>query len=1296
MDEGPSAPVQAPVVEDHNETNGLPIQPDNEQVPGRQEPKQEKERLPNGTSENDQNLGRKYLSEAIDRSDSEAETVVLDDKQDAKKDKAVNKIKLEDAILTSETIPGPAQERRNGELNGPAQNTDPRPSLKRKRGKEAPRKEDETTRHDSSSLSSTPSSPAPRVNSSKTSDSRSDRSASSPPVDDRTNGKLRKQRFHGNRQPQDNHDTSADANQVRARRETRSATFHEERSPKSESPPRTTNRAKSTQSNLPSNHGLNKRRKPAPLHVERRRRISDADSDGSSSVQSHHRLQKLQSTDSYAMSPVKISHKKNIDRSGRTLLARACTQGPAEAEKWIKERPQDIDIPDNAGNTPLQMASLQGLDEVVKLLIDAGCDLNCKNVDHDTPLIDAVENCHLEVVKLLLRAGVDPRHRNAQGQEPLELVDLELDDGEEMRNLLLKARKDSDLTRRQSEDQRHHARDGDTPSAPASGASPTESNRSPPPVDIGGRRRTARSQPTKDSLLWVNPTPQRLREEAGKGNLEIVDHILKMQPKVQPDAVLAAVKGGHDEVLGLMFAIAPPDPDPEPLQFLEHQPAYATPMLAAIGRGNTKVIRLILNQPGFDPTRRLFKGQTYPEIAEERKGEEWEEEVRMLQQAIDEHQKTGGRRSNTNSPRKVRTKRAVPKDESPEPSSSPHESRKIRRPFPKVNDDSDAEVKQRPSYHGTAVRQRSGSNPDHNSRDADRLSSRPLKARTRDDSNNSTNGTARNDSIKPKRKLMSGNDLRTDQEARRRLKDVDEVPKPPDQASQPRSRQSFSSHDGPQARLDDTTFAHPNVRKANSEEPVQDKEDSRKKRLRVSLSPQASRSELQEATKKVKRQRVNSQGKAVDQGQVEPAPSEPMIVDIVTSPTALQPQSGQGSAPVAFMGAPPIQSAAASFIDNVQAASGNNQLGRAIDLMFDDAGKPEASYEEANFGHYDSNGQQPDMPATSGTHPHDPANAKVAENEAEPVSLQEENELKEQETLGEQERIRSEEAAEARRESQRQAEEAERLAQQEREAEETRMAKLRREEELQRRRIDEENKRREEQERRKREREERERLRRLRQAQEAEKARIEALPNGLRRAAELGPDRARDSKEITKWLPLRTVTGQDLRLGSNGQNMEERWMANVQAAPLLAIQDLELSQCKSSSGWTRSSPDPCPDTAWTRLPASPAQVSSLWRQLRTPMSIATTSPFLGIKEAVELDNQTQPKFFNLKVFWIRLSDFLDIVPRHPHLDGINLPTRAIVLHDMASARSPTPGHAQDQKGHHGEPLVNGILPNGIP
>ena len=142
----------------------------------------------------------------------------------------------------------------------------------------------------------------------------------------------------------------------------------------------------------------------------------------------------------------------------------------------------------------------------------------------------------------------------------------------------------------------------------ASGASPT---RSPPPPAPGVRRRTARSQPTDDALLWVNPTPERLRDAAGKGDLTIVDHILKMRPKVDTEAVLAAARGGHDGVLNLMMAIGNLDPDPEPLRTGEYKPAYSTPMLAAIGRGNIGVIQLLLSQPGFDPSRRRFKDLTY-------------------------------------------------------------------------------------------------------------------------------------------------------------------------------------------------------------------------------------------------------------------------------------------------------------------------------------------------------------------------------------------------------------------------------------------------------------------------------------------------------------------------------------------------------------------------------------------------------------------------------------------------------------------------------------------------------------
>ena len=65
------------------------------------------------------------------------------------------------------------------------------------------------------------------------------------------------------------------------------------------------------------------------------------------------------------------------------------------------------------------------------------------------------------------------------------------------------------------------------------------------------------------------------------------------------------------------------------------------------------------------------------------------------------------------------------------------------------------------------------------------------------------------------------------------------------------------------------------------------------------------------------------------------------------------------------------------------------------------------------------------------------------------------------------------------------------------------------------------------------------------------------------------------------------------------------------------------------------------------------------------MSLAIPAAFLGVKEAVQLDVETHPKFLNLKVFWIRLTDFMDIVPRYAHLSGIPLPTRAMVLNDVA-------------------------------
>ena len=138
-----------------------------------------------------------------------------------------------------------------------------------------------------------------------------------------------------------------------------------------------------------------------------------------------------------------------------------------------------------------------------------------------------------------------------------------------------------------------------------------------------------------------------------------------------------------------------------------------------------------------------------------------------------------------------------------------------------------------------------------------------------------------------------------------------------------------------------------------------------------------------------------------------------------------------------------------------------------------------------------------------------------------------------------------------------------------------------------------------------------------------------------------------------------------------------------------------------------------PDTAWTRVPATINHHGSLWRQLRNPMSQALPPSFLSPTEVYQLDEETRPKFFALKhVFWIKLSEFMEIVPRHPHLAGIKLGTRAMVLHEFPFGRGGTwdrPGRSGGDGGGGSEggeeavkqeeagaasPVMNGNLTNG--
>ena len=1127
-----------------------------------------------------------------DKSDSEAETVVLsgpDDPQTKQTTKAIKHEHIEHRSAPNGHYGG-EPDLKSRENSQPAVE---RPSLKRKRAVQGSALSVGTEGGNSSNLSSTISSPAFEARSSKKSDSGSDRSRSSPPGDD---GDLLDQGRVRKRKPGDDVDGIARKQRGKSDPSSEHIATKPGRGPRkiihgasingSESPPpHTHKRAMSLQSNRSEPHVGTKRRKvPPSLNVDRRRKPSEdtrEDSDDSSSIHEHSYLQKFASTESHAISPAKLSHKKNRDKNGRTLLARACALDDVEAEMRLKERPQDLDIPDNAGNTPLQIASLEGKAKIVQLLLDAGCDLTCKNIDMETPLIDAVENGHIELVKMLLKAGLDPRQSNAKGEEPLDLLNPENDHFDEIRAALIAA-KGKDKIRRPSEDHNGpnaSGRDNDTSSMGASAASPTESlplqsARSPPPT-LGARRRTARSQPTRDGLLWVNATPENLREAAGKGDLAIVDHILKMRPRADSESVLAAARGGHQIVIELLIAIGRPDPDPDPLQSGDHRPAYSTPMLAAIGRGNVKVIELLLSQPGFDPTRRLYRGMTYYEIAKERQSTDWAEEYKVLKEAYDNHMSHGAKKVNHGSPRKVRGKRPESQKTSSEiPSSPPPSLEKTTNAESAALDDSkkvkrESERKAPHKHRRAQEAEPSDAHTIVSDRESETLGppkSKPKSVRSVSDVG--SEGLKTSGTFKPRRKLLSRNDLESDQDTRRR-------------ANLSKS-ETISTKDKVRRTSGESSEHRTKIKKeAPNESPTVNGETS-KKRMYINVSPQTSITESSkhpDAIKKKKRRRVDSDGNMIPSDHPQPRLNQAraMVANMVPESKPSLPSSSSsssknipGAAPVAFMGASVPSPVFLSPISPVTVPPTPSAT-TLVPAPGSDKTRPTITQRQGSKESKPPGVMNPKSPSN------DQANAKEPLRDSQPKGLSEDTEMhdvaemgkvKTTPTLGE----AAEEASQATHEkdtsnseSQRRAEEAERQLQTERAEEEARIAsKQKEEEELERRRREQERIQKEEEERKQAELDELERQDKIRmqeEAEEKERQRRESLPNGLRHAAQLSIEEARSHKEIQKWLPLCTITTRQIDPSCGEKVATDLWIPNIQAAPLLAIVDLDLPQC---------------------------------------------------------------------------------------------------------------------------------------
>ncbi|SPJ79640.1 related to nasopharyngeal carcinoma susceptibility protein LZ16 [Fusarium torulosum] len=618
--------------------------------------------------------------------------------------------------------------------------------------------------------------------------------------------------------------TSASIDSTRLQRENKplSATSHYDSQNRSISPQSRSHR-RSASSQLPSYSsnglGLKKRRLPPPLHS------TDYHSDDSSASGSPHpRSSKLRSLATPAAdtnaSPARMApHKKHLDAHGQTFLARACARGEYEGAKTrLTERPEDLNVADYAGNTPLQIAAINGCEDIVKLLIDAGCNLDCVNYDKDTPLLDAVDNGHLGVVKLLLDAGVNPRKANVNGEEPVDRVSDDTDNAEEIRAALLAARKRAGDRRRTSEEHHSH-QDQD----PRDSHAPDSPRRSPTTNSGSGRRTgTVRATKTRNDLLYMPLDEKTLRQAAGRGDEETVARILQVKEGYNdPESMVAAARGGHDLVIQLLLGLGGANPDPRPI--VSTQPEFATPILAAIGQENIKVVELLLEQAGFDPTRR-YRGETYYEIARHRAGPNWKDEEHMLKNAYDEYKRSHKDSAKTKSPnrrerdqergdredretkRPFRTK-LKEKDEarqhkrnisSPEPKkksttsklTSPREKRRSGS-FTNLNDES---IKRGPGRPRKEDRVPSINISDRELSPA--MSHKQLKVKHVD--SDAAGVSSEGETVKPRRKLVSKGELRGERERQRRTSmasNASSLKDPPTSPHESRHEESGDKHE---------------------------------------------------------------------------------------------------------------------------------------------------------------------------------------------------------------------------------------------------------------------------------------------------------------------------------------------------------------------------------------------------------------------------------------------------------------------------------------------------------------------
>lgn len=993
-------------------------------------------------------------------------------------------------------------------------------------------------------------------------------------------------------------------------------------------------------------NGLAKKRRPAPLMS------TDYQSDDSSASGSPHpRSSRLKSVATPAMgdstfSPAKMPgvHKKHLDAHGQTLFAKACAKGEYEVAKMrLQERPEDLNFSDHAGNTPLQVACLNGHEDIVKLLIEAGCNLDCRNDDKDTPLLDAVENGHLEVVKTLLAAGVNPRRPNAEGQEPIEKIPDDIDNAQEIRAVLVEARQKIGELRRTSEDhQLQDAHDGlsshgadsprRSPAASVSGALSTGASR---------RGGTVRSTKTSNHLLYMSLDDKTLRQAAARGDSETVTRVLQVKESCDDaEALVAAARGGHNFVMELLLALGGANPDPAPVKTLPTE--HSTPMLAAIGGENTKVIQLLLNQSGFDPTRR-FKGETYYEIARRREGPMWKEEEHMLKNSYDDHKKMHKTSSRAKSPTRrdpeQETKRSIRAEPTPDsvarvpkrrPSSPGREPDAKKKHATNKAPGSPLKEKRRSSFSNAEDPHSPKRGPGRPRKDekissiaiSDRetspaSSSRPPSTKPRR-ADSEMAGSSEGEAAKPRRKLISGKDLKGQREKQRRASVIST------NSARDASDRADGKHEEPseKPRSDRISEKYHDRTKALKRDDSRDRlslSDSSSKRHRPSASPpRQAPGDKEEADGPIKRRRLDIEGKEKRSRQTSSPDDRQRKREV--SRDAVKRQKPQ------------------------EERRDSSKLKKAS-LERRDSDYP-SSEEKASITVFsqDMDVDMPDVPPPASAIPVRDAQierekAQAKKRQAELEAATEESRRKEEERQRQEaerrkreaedkrqreelEKKRLEEEKQRREEEELRRKEAEEKAREKARLEEERIKheeeRLRQEEEERKRKEAEERQRREEEERARREREaaeearrqeeeeeerkERERQKAAQEAeqrrimQEQEKLRLARLPPLLRWLDLCPSPQQRETAELFSIMQgVRYDTISPAATGKPGGR--EQWLLNTQVALLLGDKDLDLRKCKPRTAAPAcvAGTNQCADASWERIPVSQIAKKVIWR-----------------------------------------------------------------------------------------------------